>query len=435
MRTAVIGTGHVGLLTAATLAHIGHEAIGFDDDGPKIEALKSGQMPFFEQGLEELVTDEQTSGRLRFATAPAEAILGAEVVFICVGTPGRPSGEPNMLAFERAASAVAACADGPMVVVEKSTVPVQTSSRVKALLERGSSHLLDIASNPEFLREGLAVEDSLHPERILVGAETERAHAVMRRLYEPMVAAGAQYFATDVSSAELAKHACNAFLALKISFINGLARVCEAAGADVERVADILGSDHRIGRDFLNAGLGWGGSCFPKDLAAFRAQAARLGYRFGLLDEIVSVNDEALAAAFAKVKDAVWNLEGKRILMLGLAFKPGTDDTRHSPALKLARLLIEGGAAVVACDPQAGLAATRELPELEVADDVYAAAEGAACVVLATEWPQFAELDFVRLKGILQVPVLIDCRNLYDPEVMAAVGFTYLPTGRPPVNR
>ena len=431
LNVAVIGTGHVGLITAATLARIGHNVIGVDDNRAKIESLLQGRMPFFETGLGELVGAECASGRLRFTPDLGEAVAEADVAFICVGTPGRPSGEPNMLAVEGVATALGRNAGHDMVVVEKSTVPVQTSERIRLVLSRTSPHTFHIASNPEFLREGRAVEDSLQPERILVGANSARGHQVMRELYEPLVAAGARYFATDVNTAELAKHACNAFLALKISFANGLARVCEAAGADVVAVADVMGSDPRIGRDFLNAGLGWGGSCFPKDLAAFRAQSMRLGYPFGLLDEIVKINDEALESAFHKVKDALWNLEGKRILLLGLAFKPGTDDVREAPALRLARLLLDAGATVLGVDPEAGPAAAAEVGGLEVVDDVYAAADGADCLVLCTEWPVFAELDLVRLKGTLTVPILVDCRNLYDPVAVRDAGFTYIPTGRP----
>jgi UDPglucose 6-dehydrogenase len=431
LEIAVIGTGHVGLITAGTLARVGHTVIGVDDDQDKIESLRGGRMPFFEAGLSDLVAQEMASGRLRFTRDVTEAVAQAQVAFICVGTPGRPSGEPNMLAVEGVATALGRAATHDMVVVEKSTVPVQTADRIRTVLARTSPHAFHVASNPEFLREGRAVEDSLHPDRILVGADNAWAHGIMRTLYEPMIEAGARYFATDVSTAELAKHACNAFLALKISFANGLARVCEASGADVVAVADIMGSDRRIGRDFLNAGLGWGGSCFPKDLAAFRAQSTRLGYQFGLLDEVVKINDEALESAFNKIKDVLWNLEGKRVLLLGLAFKPGTDDVRESPALRLAQMLLDGGATVLGVDPEAGPAAAAELEGLEVVDDVYAAAEGADCLVVCTEWPEFADLDLVRLKGILTVPILVDGRNLFDAEAAREAGFSYFPTGRP----
>jgi UDPglucose 6-dehydrogenase len=428
---AVIGTGHVGLITAGTLARVGHRVIGVDDNQDTIEALNAGRMPFFEAGLAELVAGATACGRLRFTGDIAEAVAEAQVAFICVGTPGRPTGEPNMLAVEGVATALGRAATHDMVVVEKSTVPVQTAERIRAVLARTSPHAFHVASNPEFLREGRAVEDSLHPDRILVGADSAWAHGIMRRLYEPMVAAGGRYFATDVPTAELAKHACNAFLAMKISFANALARVCEASGADVVAVADIMGSDPRIGRDFLDAGLGWGGSCFPKDLAAFRAQSERLGYRFGLLDEVVRINEEALSCAFDKIKEALWNLEGKRVVLLGLAFKPGTDDVRESPALRLAQMLLDGGAAVVGVDPQAGPAAAAKVAGLEVADDPYAAADGADCLVVCTEWPEFGDLDLVRLKGILTVPVLVDGRNLFDATAAREAGFSYFPTGRP----
>jgi UDPglucose 6-dehydrogenase len=428
---AVIGTGHVGLVTAGTLARVGHTVIGVDDNQDKIESLRAGRMPFFEAGLSELIAEETASGRLRFTADITEAVAQAQVAFICVGTPGRPTGEPNMLAVEGVATALGRAATHDMVVVEKSTVPVQTADRIRAVLARTSRSTFHVASNPEFLREGRAVADSLHPDRILVGADNAWAHEIMRTLYEPMIEAGGRYFATDVSTAELAKHACNAFLALKISFANGLARVCEASGADVVAVADIMGSDPRIGRDFLNAGLGWGGSCFPKDLAAFRAQSTRLGYQFGLLDEVVKINDEALESAFNKIKEALWNLEGKRVLLLGLAFKPGTDDVRESPALRLAQMLLDGGATVLGVDPEAGPAAAAQVEGLEVVDDVYAAADGADCLVVCTEWPEFAHLDLVRLKGILTVPILVDGRNLFDAEAARQAGFSYFPTGRP----
>jgi UDPglucose 6-dehydrogenase len=435
MKLAVIGMGHVGLVTAASLASIGHEVVGVDEEPARIETLNAGRMPFFEQGLAQLVWAGQSSGRLRFTCAVADAVSNAEVAFICVGTPGRPNGESNLVAVELAATAVGRSAARPMVVVEKSTVPMQTADRIRAVLNRTARHDFDIASNPEFLREGRAVEDSLRPARILVGADSRRAHDVMVQVYAPQVAEGAPYYATDLRTAELAKHACNAFLALKVSFSNGLARVCEAAGADVVSIADIMGSDPRIGRDFLDAGLGYGGSCFPKDLAAFRAQTERLGYHFGLLEEIVRLNDEALSTAFQKVRDAVWNLEGKRILLLGLAFKPGTDDVRESPALRLARLLVGAEAHVVGYDPRASAAAKEEMPEMEVVEDPYAGAEGAHCLVVCTEWPEFKNLDLAGLKGTMTVPILVDCRNVFDPDAVAQAGFTYIPTGRPGVNR
>lgn len=434
MKVVVIGVGHVGLVTAATLAHVGHEVVGLDDDERKHELLAQGKAPFFEPGLQELLDETIASGRLTFTRDPATAMPGADVAFICVGTPSRPDGEANLLAVETAARSAVESADGELVIAQKSTVPVQTADRLKKMIERTTDHPIHLVSNPEFLKEGSAVEDSLRPDRILVGADDVQGHEVMRSLYEPMLAEGAEYFATDIHSAELAKHACNAFLALKISFANALARICEASGADVVSIADIMGSDPRIGRAFLDAGLGYGGYCFPKDVAAFKAQAARFGYDFGLLDQVMRINEESRRAAFDKVKEALWNLEGKKVLLLGLAFKPFTDDVRESPSLYLARDLIEAGAEVVGYDPEANEAARMEMPDLKVVDDLYAAAEGAHCIVLGTEWPQFADIDLPRLKGVLTHPIIIDARNILDPDVVEQAGFTYLPTGRPPIN-
>lgn len=434
-RVAVIGTGHIGLVTAAALAKIGHEVVGVDSDQSKIEMLNSGRTPFFEPGLQELVKEVTEAGRLTFTSDASQAVPDRDVAFICVGTPGRPDGEANLLAVEEAAQDIAKYATGDMVVVQKSTVPVHTAERVQAVMNRSSDHQFHLVSNPEFLREGSAVADSLEPERILVGADNDAAHSAMRELYDPVIKESVVYHATDIRTAELAKHACNAFLALKISFANALARICEAARADVVDIADIMGSDSRIGRAFLDAGLGYGGYCFPKDVAAFKAQASRLGFDFGILEEVMKINDEAIEAAFLKVREAVWNLEGKRVALLGLAFKPGTDDVRDAPALRLAQRLLDAGATVVGHDPQANETAKREFSgRLEVFDDPYDALEGADCLVVCTEWPEFKELDLTRVKGIMTHAVIVDGRNLFDPRAMEQAGFTYLPTGRPPVN-
>jgi UDPglucose 6-dehydrogenase len=434
VRVAVVGTGHVGAVTCASLATLGHQVVGTDQDAEKIDGLSAGVAPFFEPRLQELIESELASKRLGFSHELADAVADAEVVFICVGTPPREGGEANLIAVEHSARAVARhTADGTLIV-EKATVPTGTAKRIGALLRRERPDLgLEIASNPEFLREGTAVKDALEPPRILVGAESDRAFATMRELYEPLIAKGVPYIETDIQTAELAKYASNAFLALKISFANALARLCERAEADVVFVADVIGSDPRIGREFLNAGLGYGGSCFPKDLMAFERLAAKLGYDFGILREIANINDEAVRATADKVKEALWNLEGKRIALLGLAFKPGTDDVRFAPALNLARRLIAEGAIVVGHDPEALHNAKAELPELEAASDPYAAAEGAQCLVVCTEWEEFRALDLVRLKEIMADPVVVDARNLFEPERMRTAGFTYYPTGRPPV--
>ena len=432
MRVGVIGTGHVGLPTAATLASIGHEVVATDADREKVESLSRGGMPFFEPGLEELVGQGVAAGRLSFATDPADVVGDASVVFLCVGTPPRATGEANLTAIEETAATVARHATGPLVVAEKSTVPAGTAERVARTLGRHRSDgTFHVVSNPEFLREGSAVQDSLHPDRILVGSDSPEALGTMRELYAPIIEGGARWIETDVRTAELAKHASNAYLALKVSFANALARLCEAADADVVAVTEVMGADPRIGPAHLSAGLGYGGYCFPKDLQAFERLSERLGYRFPLLGEIARINAETVDAAFAKVEEALWNLEGKRVALLGLSFKPGTDDVRFSPALALAERLLRAGAAVVGFDPQAGANAKAEVPGLEVAGDAYAALEGANCAVVATDWPAFRELDPDRMREVMAFPVVVDGRNLLDPERMAAAGFTYIPMGRP----
>lgn len=434
MKVAVIGVGHVGLVTAATLAHFGHEVVGLDEDSSKVGSLISGTAPFYEPGLQELLDSTIAAGRLHFTQDASVALSGADCAFICVGTPARADGESNLLAVERAAEAVASHATRDMVVIQKSTVPVTTAGRLNRVFLKNRNHKFTLVSSPEFLAEGSAVQDSLEPDRILVGSDNPGAHVFMRKLYESVLEQGCEYFATDLHTAELAKHACNAYLSLKISFANALSFICDASGADVTSIADIMGADKRIGRDFLNAGLGYGGYCFPKDLLAFKAVAARLGYNFSLLDEVMKINQQALASAHRKIKDVLWNLESKKILVLGLSFKPGTDDTRESPALNLARALMADGAHVVGYDPQANAHARRDLPDLQTVDDLYEGAAQAHCVVIATDWPEFKDLDLVRLKGIATQAVIVDCRNLLDQEAVRAAGFTYVPTGRPPIN-
>jgi len=434
MRVGVIGTGHVGLITCVSLAELGHEVIGTDADQEKIELLQAGKAPFFEPGLEEMLRKGMSEGRLRFTSELPEAAVGADVVFICVGTPPRASGEANLFAIERAARQFARSATGPALVVEKSTVPAGTAGRISRVLRLERPDLageLEVVSNPEFLREGSALDDSLRPDRILVGAGSPRAFHIMRRLYGPLVADGCRLIETDIPTAELAKHACNAFLALKVSYVNALARLCERAGADVVTVADVMGADPRIGRAFLDAGLGFGGYCFPKDLQAFERLSSHLGYEFGLLREVAKINEEAVDLAVEKVREALWNLEDKRVALLGLSFKPGTDDTRFSPSLALARRLLAGGAHVVGYDPQAAANAKEELPELEIGLDPYEAVAGSHCVVICTGWPEFRSLDLNRLRALMAFPVVVDGRNLFDANEMRAAGLAYYPTGRP----
>ena len=434
MRIGVVGAGHVGLVASASLAEIGHEVVATDADEERVDSLQHGIVPFYEPGLEELLDRNVSDRRLSFAVKTAEAVSGASAVFVCVGTPGRASGEANLVAVERAVREVARHADDGLVLVQKSTVPAGTATKIQRLMRlenrRASLHL-DVVSNPEFLREGRAVEDSLNPDRILVGAESSRAFQLMRAVYRPFIDHGCTYIETDVQTAELAKHASNAFLALKISYVNALARICELAGADVTAVAEIMGSDPRIGRSFLDAGLGYGGYCFPKDLQGFDQLAAGLGYDFKLLREVARINDQAIDAALAKIRDGLWNVEDKTIALLGLAFKPGTDDVRFAPALSLARRLISEGARVVGYDPQAMANAKEDFPELEVAPDAYQAAQGAHCLVVCTEWPEFATLDLARLQRTMTYPFVVDGRNVFDADSMAVAGFSYYPTGRP----
>jgi UDPglucose 6-dehydrogenase len=437
MRVGVIGTGHVGLITGVTLASVGHDVVGVDSDGEKIARLQLGEAPFFEPGLPELLDEVTGAGRLRFSTDIADAVVGREVVFVCVGTPPRASGEANLVAVEDAARHVARAVSGDLIVVEKSTVPAGTADRIRrtiSLERHGAAHRVDVVSNPEFLREGTAVDDALRPDRILIGADDPRVHAAMRHLYARAIEGGAPVIETDIKTAELAKHASNAFLALKISYANALARICERTGADVVAIADVMGADPRIGRSFLNAGLGYGGFCFPKDLDAFERLAGDANYDFPLIREIQRLNEEAVEAAFQKIRQGLWNIEGKRIALLGLAFKPETDDVRFSPALGLARRLLGQGASVVGYDPAAMSGAKEEVPDLEVAADAYAAVADAHCAVICTEWREFDEIDLDIVRDQMAYALIVDGRNVFDPREMRARGFTYFPTGRPAVT-
>ena len=436
MNVGVIGTGHVGLVTCASLAAFGHRVVGTDQDAEKIASLRSGRLPFHEPGLNGLTRDGVVAGRLSYTCDPEAAIESAEAVFISVGTPPRASGEANLVAVESAARTVARHARGPCVVIEKSTVPTGTARHLRRTLERERADRatrLEVVSNPEFLREGKAVGDALRPDRILVGAESEWGFETMRRLYAPLLAQGTPMIETNIATAELAKHACNAFLALKVSFANALSRLCERAGADVVSVVDVMGADPRIGRGHLDAGLGYGGSCFTKDLLAFDRLSSLLGYDFALLREIGKLNREATLTAFEKVREALWNLEDKRIAVLGLAFKPGTDDVRFSPGLELASMLLEAGAEVAGYDPEAATNAKAEVPDLLISPSPYDALAGAHCVVVSTEWDVIRNLDWATARDLMSYPVVVDGRNVVDPCVMAELGFAYLPMGRPAI--
>jgi UDPglucose 6-dehydrogenase len=436
MRITVIGAGHVGLITAACLAHVGHDVLVDDDDASKLDLIREGRSWFYEPGLQELLGEVVRAGRLRVAGDKAEAVAHGTVSFICVGTPSRGDGSPNLAFVEAVAREVArGLPEGEFrVICEKSTVPVQTGERVAQVIAREARPGADweVASNPEFLREGSAVVDTLDPDRVVVGATSKRAEDCLRELYDPILErSGAPFLATDRATAELIKHASNAFLATKISFINSVARVCERSGADVELVAKGMGLDPRIGVHFLKAGAGYGGSCFPKDVAAFAHRSRELGVDFGILNEVAKINHEARRAVVGKVRDALWHLDGKRIGMLGLSFKPNTDDLREAPSIDVIRDLLADGAQVVAYDPVAGEQAARTVPGLELAGKAVEVADGAHALVLMTEWAEFGDLDPDDLRARMAYPILVDARNALDAGAFLAAGFTVAGVGRP----
>ena len=437
MKVAVVGTGHVGLVSCVTFAHMGYEVIGIDADRHKIQMLKAGHTPFFEPQVDELLAEGLTGGRLGFTTQFAEGIPGADAAFICVGTPAGASGEASLVAVESAVRDLAAHIDGPIVIVEKSTVPPGTHRHLDRVLSEERPEMADrlcVASNPEFLREGRAVHEALEPERILVGADDPAAFETLRRIYEPLTSRGIPLIETGISTAEIYKHACNAFLAMKVSYVNAVARICERAGADIDVVANVMGTDSRIGGAFLNAGIGYGGSCLPKDIEAFLHVAGSLDYPFPLLQEVVRINDEATETAFFQVVDALGSLQDKRVCLLGLAFKPNTDDLRCSPALVLAGMFLSAGAEVAGYDPCAMERARLEFPDIDYADDPYGAAADADALILCTEWDEFEDLDLDRLRNIMRGPVFLDGRNVFDPEEMKHHGFFYQSMGRASVD-
>jgi UDPglucose 6-dehydrogenase len=435
MKIGVVGVGHVGLVTAAAFADLGHEVVAMDLDAAKIDLLRDGKAPFEEPGLDDLL-GRQPPERLRFETDPATAVAGADVVFICVGRPAAATADTSLTAVEAVGREIARHASTGVVIAEKSTVPPGTAERLRITIARERSGLsFWVAANPEFLREGAAVRDTLEPDRIVVGADEQHAFEVMRRLYRPMVERGVPLIEVDVRTAELAKLASNAFLATKISFANAMARLAEATGADVVALTEVMGADPRIGPSFLGAGLGYGGYCLPKDTHTLLRLAERHGYDFAILREVILENERAVDAVAALVEDAVWNLEGKRIALLGLAFKAGTDDVRTSPALALARRFIDAGATVVGHDALAGAEAKAAVPSLEVADDPYGALAGAHCIVIGTEDAEYASLDLERVREAAAYPIVVDGRNVLDPDAAEAAGLTYLPVGRPARRR
>ncbi|MCK4330272.1 UDP-glucose/GDP-mannose dehydrogenase family protein [candidate division WOR-3 bacterium] len=425
MDIGVIGCGYVGLVTGACLAELGHSVICVDSNDRKIEMLKMLKPPIYEPGLSTLL--EKNKKRLTFTTKISDAVKGAPVIFIAVGTPSKGSGDADLSQVENVVSEIAGCMDSYRLIVEKSTVPVQTGMKIKSVMEmRVKGIPFDVASNPEFLREGTAIDDFLHPDRVVIGVETGKAKDIMKKIYEPI---SAPIIFTDIKSAEIIKHASNSFLATKISFINAVSIVCELAGANVEEVARGMGLDRRIGDRFLNAGVGFGGSCFPKDISAFRRISDKLGYKFNLLKETERINELIKKKFVEKMEEVLWNLNGKIIGVLGLAFKPNTDDMRSAPSIDIINGLLEDGARVVAYDPVAMGNAKEVLPEIDYKNDIYEVANGADCLVILTEWDVFRNMDIQKVKNLLKTPIIFDGRNIFEREKMEELGFIYIGVG------
>jgi UDPglucose 6-dehydrogenase len=444
MKLSVIGAGYVGLTTAACLAQIGHDVFCSESDAEKLSKLQSGIMTLFEPHLEDIIGVVRKNGHLRFGSTE-EAIAWGDVIFICVGTPPLPNGDADLSAIEGVARAIAKCGTGYRLIIEKSTVPVQTGAQLRRHLSVHSTNGLryDVASNPEFLREGTSVEDFLHPDRIVIGADSTRASDLLREIYEPIVTQrftcpihsdcperkGPIFLATDTNSAELIKHASNSFLAMKISFINMVANLCEVVGADVTKVAHGMGLDPRIGPAFLNPGIGFGGFCFPKDVQAFIRIAEKSGCDFSLLKEVEKINQGRVERFIEQVRNEMWVLREKKIAVWGLAFKPNTDDIRFAPALAIIRRLLAEGAHIQAYDPEAMEKAKKEIPNITYCRDAYEAAQGTDAVLLLTEWDEFRKIDWSRLATLVERPLIIDGRNALSREDLVAYGFHYVGIG------
>lgn len=429
MKISLIGTGYVGLVTGTCFAEVGHDVICVDCDAAKVELLRNGGVPIYEPGLEELIQKNVAAGRLSFTTSTKEGVEKSDIVFIAVPTPPLPDGSVDLSYMEGVARDIAGAMTQYKIVVDKSTVPVKTGEKVAETIRRycKSKVEFDVVSNPEFLREGFAVEDFLKPDRIVIGVLSQRPVAAMRELYAPF---HAPVIVTDINSAELIKHASNSFLALKISYINALSILCESSGANVQEVANGIGMDPRIGRRFLDASLGFGGSCFPKDLSAFIKIAEQLGYDFALLREVQRINTHQMDRFFKKIVETLWVLKQKKIGVLGLAFKQNTDDVRMSPAIDLCQRLQKEGALLRVHDPKAMEKARALLPDVTCVPDMNAVADGCDALVIATEWPQFKKLDVERARRMMTHPILFDGRNLFDPEEMEHLGFIYKSIGR-----
>ncbi|MGB0037179.1 MAG: UDP-glucose/GDP-mannose dehydrogenase family protein [Candidatus Acidiferrales bacterium] len=449
MKISVIGSGYVGLVTGGCLAEIGHEVVCTDSDTAKVRTLESGHLPIYEPGLEKVIAKARKEGRLSFRENPADAVTFGDAIFICVGTPPLPNGDADLSAIDHVARLVATEARSPKLVIEKSTVPAQTGeelSRALSVYGRKSGATFRVASNPEFLREGTAVGDFLHPDRIVVGVEDEAAERQLKEIYQPVLdrkfkcpvhspacpkVAAPVWLVTTIKSAELIKHASNSFLALKISYANMVADLAERLGADIEEVVRAVGLDARIGGSFLHAGLGFGGFCLPKDLQAFVHLAERSGVDFSLLKEVEKINRGRIDLFIGKIRRALWVIKGKKVGVLGLAFKPNTDDIRFAPAIDLITRLVAEGVHVSAYDPQAMEKARAVLTTIEYADSACGVANDAEALIIATEWEEFRKLDWARIHEAMARPLILDGRNLLDPREMKAHGFEYLSIGRP----
>ena len=432
MDIAVIGTGYVGLVTGAGLADFGNDVICVDIDEKKIAALKSGKIPIYEPGLDKIVNRNVSEGRLQFSTDLREAIGSSRAIFIAVGTPPKPDGSADLRYVEEVARTIAQHMNGPKLVITKSTVPIGTGRMIEGILaQSGSGHKGSVVSNPEFLREGSAIEDFMKPDRVVIGASDRESIALMKEIYAPLHSLEIPFVVTNVESSELIKYASNGFLATKISFINEIAVLCELIGGDVQDVARGIGLDSRIGPKFLQAGPGFGGSCFPKDTSAVADIAKRYGYEFEIIEAVMRVNDAIKQRMVGKVIKALGGkVQGMKIAILGLAFKPETDDMRDSPTIPLINGLEQAGATIRAYDPQAMENAKRFFKKVTFCHDAYETADGADALVIATEWNEFRALKLERIRGLLKQPVIIDLRNVYDPQRMKSEGFTYFSVGR-----
>ena len=431
MDISIIGSGYVGLVTGACFADVGHNVLCVDNDPRKIDVLQAGKVPIYEPGLEEVIHRNVSAHRLRFTGSIREGVENSQIVFIAVPTPQQPDGDVDLSFIEKVAREIAGVLTSYRVIVDKSTVPVKTGEKVAASIKRYNRHRakFDVVSNPEFLREGCAVADLMHPDRIVIGAQSEHAIDLMKKVYEPFMA---PILVTDINSAELIKHAANSFLALKISYINAVSAICEASGADVEKVADGIGMDRRIGRDFLNAGIGYGGACFPKDIAAFITISEQLGVPFNLLKEVQRINAAQKERFLKVIRETLWVLREKKIAVWGLTFKPDTDDIRSSVAIELVTNLLREGAHITAYDPK-GMEKARGVKTIEgvtFAASALEAVDGAEALIIATEWSEFANVDLVLVKQRMITPIVFDGRNLFDSETMGQLGFRYHSIGR-----